>query len=130
MSPARNLTGIIPNTCGWMAFTQAVLAANGLFSGIFCGVGGGRERRREGEWGRDVGGQITTRTYKRTRGDTSVRACRRLSDRRFSSEVVVETETRGQWTMKEGRGWGGLGGGGGGRGCDMVKGNAIPNASL
>ena len=53
----------------------------------------------------------------------------RLSDRRFSSEVVVETETRGQWTMKEGRGWGGLGGGGG-RGCDMVKGNAIPNASL
>ena len=41
----------------------------------------------------------------------------------------METETRGQWTMKEGRGWGGLGGGGG-RGCDMVKGNAIPNASL
>lgn len=65
----------------------------------------------EGMWG---GGQITTRTYKRTRGDTSVRACRRLSDRRFSSEVVVETETRGQWTMKEGRGWGGLGGGEGG----------------
>ena len=40
------LTGIIPNTCGWMAFTQAVSAANVYLVGLSCGIGGGRERRR------------------------------------------------------------------------------------
>ena len=60
-------------------------------------MGGGWGRRRDGVGGKGVsvggGGQITTRTYKRTRGDTSVRACRRLSDRLVSSEVVTKTKT-------------------------------------
>ena len=37
--PSTKLDRLIPNTCGWMAVTQAVLPANSYLVGLFVGWG-------------------------------------------------------------------------------------------